>query len=399
MEYKKFHERKGNIARALGITLTRQDIDKTRYQEQGEKDGLSIIFHSEGEGSAKVKRHGYFEVLRLSLSRLSHKKGVEESVSLNYENSELYTSFRDRDFWMEYSGNDVNAIKEKFAPFKEAGGDSLKDRILKDFSRQAERATRSIGQDSVFFTTISVPIENVEELMYQIITGNFSSELVIPPAPEPEPEPEPPPAPPVQEAPPPEKKPEKKEVEERPQKEAAVQDQKKAAAPPQKEAAAQDQKKAAAPPQKEEPEIPQIEQTRPAQESPPPDRSESQDVEEGMHLLSEKKYEEAVEYYKTKAKKSPKDPEGWFGLSACLFLTGEIKKCTLYYNRCSDIDAGFDIYSRLISLAGTEYEKFINLAEHMITLESQKEAQKYIDYLSDKELPEPLKERLNSLRR
>ncbi|MHC9543013.1 MAG: hypothetical protein AB9903_26175 [Vulcanimicrobiota bacterium] len=381
MEYKKFHERKGNIARALGITLTRQDIDKTRYQEQGEKDGLSLIFHSEGEGSAKVKRHGYFEVLRLSLCRLSHKKGVEESVSLNYENSELYTSFRDRDFWMEYSGNDVNAIKEKFAPFKEAGGDSLKDRILKDFCRQAERATRSIGQDSVFFTTISVPIENVEELMYQIITGDFSSELVIPPAPEPEPEP--PPAPPVQEAPPQEKKPDKKEVEERPQ----------------KEAAAQDQKKAEAPPQKEEPEAPQKEQTPPAQEGPPPDRPESQDVEEGMHLLSEKKYEEAVEYYKTKAKKSPKDPEGWFGLSACLFLTGEIKKCTLYYNRCSDIDAGFDIYSRLISLAGTEYEKFINLAEHMITLESPKEAQKYIDYLSDKELPEPLRERLNSLRR
>ncbi|MGV8119665.1 MAG: tetratricopeptide repeat protein [Candidatus Xenobiia bacterium LiM19] len=383
MEYKMFHERKGNLARALGITLTRQDIDKTRYQEQGEKDGLTVIFHSEGEGSAKVKRHGYFEVLRLSLCRLSQKKGVEESVSLNYENSELYTSFRDRDFWMEYSGNDVNAIKEKFAPFKEAGGDSLKDRILKDFSRQAERATRSIGQDSVFFTTISVPIENVEELMYQIITGNFSSELVIPPAPEPEPEPEPPPAPPVQEAPPPEKKPDKKEVEERPQ----------------KEAAAQTQVKTEAPPRKEEPEAPQKEQTQPAQEGPPPAASESQDVEEGMHLLSEKKYEEAVEYYKTKAKKSPKDPEGWFGLSACLFLTGEIKKCTLYYNRCSDIDAGFDIYSRLISLAGTEYEKFVNLAEHMITLESQKEAQKYIDYLSDKELPEPLRERLNSLRR
>jgi len=381
MEYKKFHERKGNLARALGITLTRQDIDRTRYQEQGENDGFSIIFHSEGEGSAKVKKHGYFEVLKLSLCRLSNKKGAEETVSLNYENSELYTSFRDRDFWMEYSGNDVNAIKEKFAPFKEASGDSLKDRILKDFSRQAERATRSSGQDSVFFTTITVPIENVEELMYQIITGDFSSLLVIPPAPEPEPEPEP--APPVKEVAPPEKEPDRHEGEEHLQ----------------KEAAAQTKKKEEAPEQKEEPEIPQQEQTQPVKEAPPTDVTEPQDVEEGMRLLSEKKYEEAVEYYKTKAKKSPKDPEGWFGLAACLFLTGEIKKCTLYYNRCSDIDSGFDIYSRLIMLAGTEYEKFVNLAEHMITLESHKEAQKYINYLSDKELPEPLKEKLNSLRR
>jgi len=195
LEYKKFHERKGNLARALGITLTRQDIDRTRYQEKGEKDDLSLVFHSEGEGSARNKKHGYFEVIKVTLSRLSKKKGTEESVSLNYENSELYTSFRDRDFWMEYSGSDINAIKEKFAPFKETDGDSLKDRVLKDFSRQAERATRSVGQDSIFFTTITVPIENVEELMYQIITGDFSTELVIPPAPEPPPEPEPQPAP------------------------------------------------------------------------------------------------------------------------------------------------------------------------------------------------------------
>ncbi|GEM_PF-1574215 len=382
LEYKKFHERKGNLARALGITLARQDIDRTRYQEKGEKDKLSVIFHSEGEGSARNKKHGYFEVLKLSLNRLSHKKGVEESVSLNYENSELYTSFRDRDFWMEYTANDVNAIKDKFAPFKEANGDSMRERILKDFNRQAERAIRSVGQDSVFFTTISVPIENVEELMYQIITGDFSTELVIPPAPEPPPAP-PEPPPPEQKAAPPEKKAEKQEAGEHPKKETAAQNQKEVTTPQQKEA----------------PAAPQKEQAPPAKEAPPPDAEESKDVEEGMKLLAEKKYEEAVEYYKTKAKKSPKDPEGWFGLSACLFLTGEIKKCTLYYNRCSDIDAGFDIFSRLIKLAGNEYEKLINLAEHMITLETPKEAKKYIDYLSDKDLPEPLREKLNSLNR
>jgi len=362
LEYKKFHERKGNLARALGITLTRQDIDRTRYQEKGEKDDLSLVFHSEGEGSARNKKHGYFEVIKISLSRLSKKKGTEESVSLNYENSELYTSFRDRDFWMEYSGSDINAIKEKFAPFKEADGDNLKDRVLKDFSRQAERATRSVGQDSIFFTTITVPIENVEELMYQIITGDFSAELVIPPAPEPPPEPEPQPAPQEQKAAPPEKKAVKPEI---------------AAEPPRREAAAKKEAPAAEPQEQ--------------------DGAESQEIEEGMKLLAEKKYEEAVEYYKTKAKKSPKDPEGWFGLAACLFLTGEIKKCILYYNRCSDIDSQFDVFSRLVKLAGSEYEKFLNLAEHMITLESHKEAKKYMDYLSDKDLPEPLKEKLRSL--
>jgi len=362
LEYKKFHERKGNLARALGITLTRQDIDRTRYQEKGEKDDLSLVFHSEGEGSARNKKHGYFEVIKISLSRLSKKKGTEESVSLNYENSELYTSFRDRDFWMEYSGSDINAIKEKFAPFKEADGDNLKDRVLKDFSRQAERATRSVGQDSIFFTTITVPIENVEELMYQIITGDFSAELVIPPAPEPPPEPEPQPAPQEQKAAPPEKKAVKPEI---------------AAEPPRREAAAKKEAPAAEPQEQA--------------------GAESQEIEEGMKLLAEKKYEEAVEYYKTKAKKSPKDPEGWFGLAACLFLTGEIKKCILYYNRCSDIDSQFDVFSRLVKLAGSEYEKFLNLAEHMITLESHKEAKKYMDYLSDKDLPEPLKEKLRSL--
>jgi tetratricopeptide (TPR) repeat protein len=362
LEYKKFHERKGNLARALGITLTRQDIDRTRYQEKGEKDDLSLVFHSEGEGSARNKKHGYFEVIKISLSRLSKKKGTEESVSLNYENSELYTSFRDRDFWMEYSGSDINAIKEKFAPFREADGDNLKDRVLKDFSRQAERATRSVGQDSIFFTTITVPIENVEELMYQIITGDFSAELVIPPAPEPPPEPEPQPAPQEQKAAPPEKKAVKPEI---------------AAETPRREAAAKKEAPAAEPQEQA--------------------GAESQEIEEGMKLLAEKKYEEAVEYYKTKAKKSPKDPEGWFGLAACLFLTGEIKKCILYYNRCSDIDSQFDVFSRLVKLAGSEYEKFLNLAEHMITLESHKEAKKYMDYLSDKDLPEPLKEKLRSL--
>jgi len=150
-----------------------------------------------------------------------------------------------------------------------------------------------------------------------------------------------------------------------------------AAEPPQKEAAAKKEAPAAQ-----------------SQEQAP---AESHEIEEGMKLLAEKKYEEAVEYYKTKAKKSPKDPEGWFGLAACLFLTGEIKKCILYYNRCSDIDSQFDVFSRLVKLAGSEYEKFLNLAEHMITLESHKEAKKYIDYLSDKDLPDPLKEKLRSL--
>jgi tetratricopeptide (TPR) repeat protein len=375
-EYSRLHERKMALANALNIQLQKTVIDQNRYEERGKAGNLELVFLTEGEGMAKLRKHGYFEVIKLFLNKLSAKKGtIEESVSLNYENSELYTSFRDRDFWIEYTGTDLTIIKKKFESFKDQPGETLRDRVLREFGRQAEKAYKSPGEDSMFYATIGVPIEGVEDLMNQMITGDFSKSLNIPSA--------------------------KRESAHQPQ----------AAAP------AQPPPKPAPPPKAEEPPPPpaprelqpklELQQPKQAAKAPPqkevlprpePVVAESGgDNEEGLALLSQKKYEEAVEYYKTKAKKSPKDPEGWFGLSACLFLTGEIKKCTLYYNRCLDVDPQFDIFSRLVQLSGEEYENLLGLAENLLTMELQSEAQKYLHFLAEQSLPPDMQDKVQGL--
>jgi tetratricopeptide (TPR) repeat protein len=378
LEYSLLHERKRAIASALNIELQKNVIDQNRYEERGKAGNLELIFLTEGEGTPKLRKHGYFEVIKLFLNKVSAKKGtIEESISLNYENSELYTSFRDRDFWIEYVGTDLTIIKKKFESFKDQPGETLRDRVLREFGRQAEKAYKSPGVDSVFYSTIAVPLDGLEDLMYQIMTGDFSKSLNIPsvkrdsapqaaPA-QPPPAPKPTPAP-KQEAP---QQPPAPPIELQPKQDLQ---QPKQAPPPK------------APVQKEV-----------IQKPEPPVQEAGGDTEEGIILLSQKKYEEAVEYYKTKAKKSPKDPEGWFGLSACLFLTGEIKKCTLYYNRCLDVDPQFDLFSRLVKLSGEEYENLLGLAENLLTMELQSEAQKYILFLQEQQLPPELQGRVQNL--
>jgi tetratricopeptide (TPR) repeat protein len=102
--------------------------------------------------------------------------------------------------------------------------------------------------------------------------------------------------------------------------------------------------------------------------------------DEGMKLLTEKKYEDAVAYYKVRAKSHPEAPEGWFGLAACLLLTGDWKKCSLYYKKCIEADPNFDIHSRLLYLSEGETSDLYNLAKSLLDLGLSREVRKYLSY-------------------
>ncbi|MDQ7822067.1 MAG: hypothetical protein RDV48_04665 [Candidatus Eremiobacteraeota bacterium] len=348
-EYKKLHGRKIDLAAALGITLERRVIDANRYEEKGKEGTFEITFYSEGEGSPAKRKQGYFEVLKLNLTRFSPKTGdFEESISLNYENSEMYTSFRDRDFWLEYAGTDLPGLKDKFGKFRDSQGESLAEHVLREFARVAERATKLPGQEVILFSTLNTSLDGIEELMHQVLTGNFSKKLVIPERKE-----QPPPPPPAKvEKPAPSQEP---------------------------------------PPAKAEP--------KPEPKPEPKAEQKQEPGDAGMALLLQQKYEEAVDFYKTKAKKSPKDPGGWFGLTACLFLTGDIKKCTLYYNKCLEIDPSYEIFSQLVKLAPDDETKLLDLAERFIDIEMQTEAKKYLEFLDKKTLQDKSRKKLESLQK
>jgi tetratricopeptide (TPR) repeat protein len=102
--------------------------------------------------------------------------------------------------------------------------------------------------------------------------------------------------------------------------------------------------------------------------------------DEGLKLLIEKKYEDAVSYYKVKVKSHPAKPDGWFGLSACLFLTGDWKKCSIYYKKCLDADPNFDMYSRLLFLSEGVTSDLYNLARNLLDLGLSSEVRKYLGY-------------------
>lgn len=359
LEYNKFAERKHNLAVGLNITLEKKIIDATRYEEKGRSGQYQLTYYSEGEGSSKNKKHGYFEVVKLTLSKLSSDNKIEEFISLNYENSELYTSYRDKDFWIEYSGTDVEKLRKKFAAFKNISPDTLKGRILSEFARLGENAVKTAGMDIVLYYTLTTPLEGIEDLMYQIILDDYNKPLVVSE----------------------DKKYRATEVTEKP-------------VIPERPPA----------PEKSQVEKPSLERA-PIQETKKPPAATPMAVhaeepqEEGLKLLYEKKYEEAVEYYKKKAKDSPKDPEGWFGLSACLFLTGEIKKCTLYYNKCIENKPNFNISKRLLKLSGNEFENLYNLAERLQIIELYDEARKYLEYLEKQNLPDDLQRKLRILQK
>jgi tetratricopeptide (TPR) repeat protein len=265
-------------------------------------------------------------------------------------------------------------LKKKFPVYEETTDNPLRDKVLHEFGRLAEKSTKAPLLDSVFYVSLSLPMTGIEELMYQIISGDLSKKLEISAA-------------------------AMKTIAAQTQ-QAVVQPspvhavQAPAQPPPHKAPAHQ-----AVAPKAPVQQPPAKVHEAPPQQPQPPVAAATQlpdpETEPGIGLLSSKRYEEAVEYYKNKAKKNPKDPEGWFGLSACLFLTGEIKKCTLYYNRCLDITPGFDIIGRLIILSNNDLKKLAGLAENLLTLELNKEAQKYIDYLQDKLPPEEIEHLIN----
>jgi tetratricopeptide (TPR) repeat protein len=260
----------------------------------------------------------------------------------------------------------VDRLKQRFTAFRGdayASFDTLRERILAEFARQAENSVKTAGSDIVLYLTLTVPLEGIEELMYQIIMDDFKKSMDISessrhqgPVAEGRPVERPVEIPVVQPIHVPAEQPVQVPVEQ------------------------------------------QVEQNgKPPAMVAAPEVSPAEPQEEGLKLLYEKRYEEAVEYYKKKAKESPRDPEGWFGLSACLFLTGEIKKCTLYYNRCVENKPGFDISDRLLKLAGDDFENLYNLAERLQVIELFAEAQRYIEYLEAQSLPEDLLKKLQAL--